>query len=154
MGMFPLIHPPKQLKTRANIFYSLMIQGLVMLVLTEENFQPQYQINQLIMMQSKSIIIILNKLIHNLNLIYKIKFLFSNIPKQICSASRTALLTGRYSWLTRMNSRVVTFSNEGFNSNLTLLPELFDDNNFNSYIAGKWYLYRYIFLYFRMERRY
>ena len=31
-------------------------------------------------------------------------------------------------------------NHEGFNSNLTLFPELLDANKFNTFIAGKWYV--------------
>ncbi len=60
----------------------------------------------------------------------------------VCSASRSALLTGKYSWKTGLNYLAQPFTNPVVNSGLSLLPELLI--NYTSYIAGKYHLgYRY-----------
>lgn len=58
---------------------------------------------------------------------------------KVCSASRSALLTGRYAWLSGLNSISGPDSNAGFNDQLVLFPKLLNDNGWNTYIAGKWY---------------
>jgi len=60
--------------------------------------------------------------------------------EQICSASRSSLLTGRYSWLTGMNSAASIYTNAAFDDSHTLFPTLLAENNYNTYIAGKWHL--------------
>ena len=50
------------------------------------------------------------------------------------------MLTGRYAWLTRMNNRVILNSNEAYNGDLILFPQLLDANNYNTFIAGKWHI--------------
>ena len=56
----------------------------------------------------------------------------------MCTASRSALLTGRYSWLSGINSVVSLNTNASFDTSLTLFPELLNQNNYNTFIAGKW----------------
>ena len=58
--------------------------------------------------------------------------------EQVCSASRAALLTGRYSWLSGLNTVTTQLSHMHFDPSLTLYPELLEDAGYNNYIAGKW----------------
>ena len=67
----------------------------------------------------------------------KINFHYSD---QVCSASRAALLTGRYSWRSGANSVVQMNTPASFDPDLFLFPELLNADGFNTYIAGKWHI--------------
>ena len=60
--------------------------------------------------------------------------------EQVCSASRTALLTGRYSWKAGLNSVANLNTNSAYLDTLTLFPQLLRQNGWNNYIAGKWHI--------------
>ena len=60
--------------------------------------------------------------------------------EQVCSASRSSFLTGRYSWLSGLNSISAAYTNAGFDDSLTLFPKLLNENGYDTYIAGKWHV--------------
>lgn len=68
----------------------------------------------------------------------------SHYCEQVCSASRSALLTGRYSWKSGLNTVTTQLSQSHFDETLTLYPELLEQSGYNNYIAGKWHVgYKY-----------
>ena len=77
----------------------------------------------------------------SINNVIKLNFHYS---EQVCSASRSSLLTGRYSWRSGLNTVTTQLSHLHFDQSLTLYPELLQDDGYNNYIAGKWHVgYKY-----------
>jgi len=62
--------------------------------------------------------------------------------ESLCTASRSALMTGRYAWKSGINELAAFNSDLGFDTSLKLYPEILDDNamNYNNFIAGKWHI--------------
>ena len=58
----------------------------------------------------------------------------------MCSVSRSALLSGRYAFLTGLYSEQSSNADSGFDSSLTLFPELLQDNKWRTFIAGKYHI--------------
>jgi len=67
----------------------------------------------------------------------------SHYAEPLCSASRSALFTGRYAWLSGLNSVSKANSHKHFSPTLTLYPQLLQ-KKYNTFIAGKWHIgYKY-----------
>jgi len=64
--------------------------------------------------------------------------------EQVCSASRSALLTGRYSWKSGLNTVTTQLSQAHFDETATLYPQRLENRGYRGYMAGKWHVgYKY-----------
>jgi len=69
------------------------------------------------------------------------KFTNAYVASSICSPSRYSILTGRYSWRTRLKKGVLTwFEKPLINEDRTTLGSLLQRNGYSTSVIGKWHL--------------
>ena len=57
-----------------------------------------------------------------------------------CSATRSALLTGRYSWRTGLSQVISLPSKQGINPDIPLISDILSDNGYDTLLSGKWHI--------------